>query len=50
MFMTKILKNTVKYYCYDKMKCAGGKQEDTGLAQGEPPVGVGQGCLASHLT
>ncbi len=32
------------------MKSAGGKQEDTGLAQGEPPVGVGQGGLASHLT
>ncbi len=31
------------------MKSAGGKQEDTGLAQGEPPVGVGQGGLASHL-
>ncbi len=32
------------------MKRAGGKQEDTGLAQREPPVGVGQGGLASHLT
>jgi hypothetical protein len=32
------------------MKSAGGKKEDTGLAQGEPPVGVGQVGLASHLT
>jgi hypothetical protein len=28
----------------------GDKQEDTGLAQGEPPGGVGQGGLASQLT
>jgi hypothetical protein len=35
---------------YDKIKSVGGKQEDTGLVQGEPPVGVGQGGLASHLT
>jgi hypothetical protein len=27
----------------------GGKQEDPGLAQGEPPGGVGQGGLASQL-
>jgi hypothetical protein len=32
------------------MKSAGGKQEDTGLVQGEPAVGVGQEGLASHLT
>jgi hypothetical protein len=31
------------------MKSAGGKQEDTGLVQGDPPVGVGQGGLASDL-
>jgi hypothetical protein len=42
--MTKILKNTVNINVYNKMKSAGGKQEDTGLAQGEPHVGV-----ASHL-
>jgi hypothetical protein len=37
---------------YDKMKRAGGEQEDTGLAHGEPPVGVGQGGLRlpAHLT
>jgi hypothetical protein len=28
----------------------GDKQEDTGLTQGEPPGGVGQGGLASQLT
>jgi hypothetical protein len=32
------------------MKSVGGREEDTGQAQGEPPVGVGQGGLASQLT
>jgi hypothetical protein len=28
----------------------GGRQKDAGMAQGEPPRGVGEGGLASQLT
>ncbi len=37
--------------CYEESSIhVEGKREDAGQAQREPPVGVGQGGLTSHLT
>ncbi len=39
-----------KPYAWSRGQACQAKKEDAGLAQGEPPGGVGQGSLASQLT